>query len=80
MVLYGIKVNGTFLFIIKLFFFDLMNKGEANANRYSYQYTCSFAKMIQYWRQTWNQRTNGIADIQFPFGFVQVSFTRTHLI
>ena len=29
--------------------------------------------MIQYWRQTWNERTNGSTDLQFPFGFVQVS-------
>lgn len=29
--------------------------------------------MIEYWRQTWNQRTNGITDAQFPFGFVQLS-------
>jgi hypothetical protein len=57
-----------------------MNKGEANIGRNAYRYTCSFAKMIQYWRQTWNERTNGITDIQFPFGFVQVSFTRNHLI
>ncbi len=34
--------------------------------------------MIQYWREIWNQRTNGTTDIQFPFGFVQVSFTQTH--
>jgi hypothetical protein len=34
--------------------------------------------MIQYWRETWNERTNGITDIQFPFGFVQVSFTQNH--
>jgi hypothetical protein len=33
--------------------------------------------MIQYWREIWNQRTNGTTDIQFPFGFVQVSFTQT---
>jgi hypothetical protein len=57
-----------------------MNKGKANANRYHYQYTCSFSKMIQYWRQTWNERTNSIINIQFPFGFVQVSLTRNHLI
>ena len=31
--------------------------------------------MIQYWRQTWNDRTNGTTDIEFPFGFVQVCFT-----
>ena len=36
--------------------------------------------MIEYWRQIWNQRTNGITDIQFPFGFVQVSFIRTYKI
>ena len=42
------------------------------------KYTCSFSKMIQYWRQIWNERTNGITDIQFPFGFVQVSFTQNH--
>jgi hypothetical protein len=32
--------------------------------------------MIEYWRQTWNQRTNGNTDIQFPFGFVQVCKTK----
>ncbi len=48
--------------------------GEANAGYNTEKYACTFAKMIQYWRQTWNQRTNGISDIQFPFGFVQVSF------
>jgi hypothetical protein len=31
--------------------------------------------MIEYWRQIWNQRTNGNTDIQFPFGFVQVRLT-----
>jgi hypothetical protein len=34
--------------------------------------------MIQHWRRTWNERTKGITDIQFPFGFVQVSFTYNH--
>jgi hypothetical protein len=33
--------------------------------------------MIQSWRQIWNERTNGTTDIEFPFGFVQVGFTRT---
>jgi hypothetical protein len=50
---------------------DFIHVGEANAGGFTY--ACSFAKMIQYWRQIWNQRTNGITDIQFPFGFVQVS-------
>ncbi len=36
------------------------------------QYSCEFSKMIEYWRNTSFQRTNGSADIQFPFGFVQV--------
>jgi hypothetical protein len=34
--------------------------------------------MIESWRQVWNQRTNGITDPQFPFGFVQVSFIRAY--
>jgi hypothetical protein len=55
--------------------FDFIHTGESNAG--DPMYACKFAKMIQYWRQIWNERTNGITDIQFPFGFVQVSFTRT---
>jgi hypothetical protein len=57
-----------------LHFIDLL--GEANAGNPTY--ACKFAKMIQYWRQIWNQRTDGTTDIQFPFGFVQVSFIRTY--
>jgi hypothetical protein len=71
MVLYGIKV------IIGLCYAhdsDFIHIGEANAG--SYTYACYFEKLIQYWRQIWNERTNGITDIQFPFGFVQVSFAR----
>jgi hypothetical protein len=29
--------------------------------------------MIEAWRQTWTQRSNGLTDPNFPFGFVQVS-------
>jgi hypothetical protein len=50
--------------------------GESNAGKGHYD--CYFAKMIEYWREIWHERTNGITDIQFPFGFVQVSFARTH--
>lgn len=50
--------------------------GEANADYHLDKYSCSFAKMIEYWRQTWYQRTNGITNIDFPFGFVQVNVTR----
>jgi hypothetical protein len=32
--------------------------------------------MIEYWRQIWNERTFENTDIQFPFGFVQVSFNK----
>jgi hypothetical protein len=55
---------------------DFTHAGEADAG--NPHYACNFAKMIQYWRQIWNERTNGITDIQFPFGFVQVNFTRAH--
>ena len=55
-------------------------QGEANAGNPTY--ACKFAKMIEYWRKVWNQRTNGITDPQFPFGFVQVSFLQAliHII
>ena len=53
-------------------------QGEANTGYNVDQYACTFAKMIESWRQVWNQRTNGLTDIQFPFGFVQVfSYHRT---
>ena len=48
------------------------NLGEANAGYNTDKYACTFAKMIQSWRETWNTRTTGITDMQFPFGFVQV--------
>jgi hypothetical protein len=52
--------------------------GEANRVYHVDKYSCSFSKMIQYWRQIWNERTNGITDLQFPFGFVQVSLIPNH--
>jgi sialate O-acetylesterase len=73
----GTKVSNRTLIncIVSLAFIHV---GEANAGYNTDKYACSFSKMIQYWRQTWNERTNGITDIQFPFGFVQVSFTQNH--
>jgi sialate O-acetylesterase len=53
-------------------------QGEANTGYNVDQYVCTFSKMIQYWRQTWNERTNGITDLQFPFGFVQVRFIQNY--
>jgi hypothetical protein len=75
MVLSGIKVK----IIYYEFFCDWINKGEANTGYNVDQYVCTFSKMIQYWRQTWNERTNGITDPQFPFGFVQVRFIQIHM-
>ena len=51
--------------------FHLIDKGESNAGAPT-NYTCLFSKMIYYWRQTWSERTDGITDATFPFGFVQV--------
>lgn len=53
---------------------DLNLIGEQNWSYNRDKYACSFSKLIYYWRQIWNERTNGTTDIQFPFGFVQVSF------
>ncbi len=72
MVLYGIKVNR-----ILIYYIDIVRSvhiGESNRGYNVNKYACAFAKMIEYWRQTWNERTNGNTDIHFPFGFVQVRF------
>jgi hypothetical protein len=75
MVLSGIKVNNGIVVQYRDIF-AFIHVGEANAGYPTY--ACKFAKMIQYWRQTWNERTNGTTDIQFPFGFVQVNFARNY--
>jgi hypothetical protein len=71
MVLYGIKVNNIIL-ILYQDIFHLICVGEANRYYNADRYVCSFTKMIQSWRQIWHNRTNGLTDIEFPFGFVQV--------
>ena len=74
MVLYGIKVsNNTLIYSRSISYF--ISSGETNRDFNRDYYTCSFSKMITYWRQMWNNRTNGSTDIEFPFGFVQVSVT-----
>jgi sialate O-acetylesterase len=76
-----IPVNHTVLFNSMIYPFTriviygvIWYQGEGNCGSYGdTTYVCSFSKMIETWRQIWNQRTNGITDIQFPFGFVQVN-------
>ncbi len=75
MVLYGIKVSNTTL-ISYPNIRNLIDAGEANRYYNADKYVCSFTKMIQHWRQIWHNRTNGLTDIQFPFGFVQVKVSR----
>jgi hypothetical protein len=79
MVLYGIKVKNTILIDNVQIFFIFTHVGESNTGYNCDKYTCSFSKMIQYWREIWSERTNGSTDIQFPFGFVQVSFTQNYM-
>ena len=52
-----------------------MDKGESNTGDPT-NYTCFFSRMIESWRNTWNERTNGTTDKEFPFGFVQVSIAQ----
>jgi sialate O-acetylesterase len=47
-------------------------QGESNSGRNTDKYSCTFSNLIRFWRQAWNERTNNITDVQFPFGFVQV--------
>ncbi len=75
MVLYGIKVRIRMSSIANIFLSSIL-AGEANVDLNRDKYPCFLSKMIQYWRQTWNQRTNGTVDIEFPFGVVQVSVTQ----
>ncbi len=77
MELYGIKVNNRIL-TQYTDIHDFIFLGEQNTEYNTDKYACSFSKLIHYWRQIWNERTNGITDIQFPFGFVQVSFTQNN--
>jgi hypothetical protein len=77
MELYGIKVKNRIL-IYSTDIHDFILLGEQNTLYNTDKYACSFSKLIHYWREIWNERTNGITDLQFPFGFVQVSFTQNH--
>ena len=71
---YGIKVNNwTSLNSRYISLSDDEGEGNAGYSADHSEYACLFSKMIENWREIWNERTNGTTDIQFPFGFVQVS-------
>ena len=53
--------------------------GESNSRYNTDKYACSFSKLIQYWRRIWHERTNGMTNIEFPFGFVQVCAIKNYL-
>ncbi|XP_043532897.1 sialate O-acetylesterase isoform X1 [Chiloscyllium plagiosum] len=48
-------------------------QGEANTNWHIAQYNCTFPAMIEDWRQVFHQGSGGATQIDFPFGFVQLS-------
>jgi len=77
MVQFGFRVINR-IFIYFTYILNVIHVGEANTYYNADKYSCSFAKMIQYWRQIWHERTNGITNIQFPFGFCQVSFIENY--
>ena len=78
MVPFGIKVSNRCLIFIIEICLGFIRLGEANSAYNSDKYACSFSKLISYWRHIWNERTNGTTNIQFPFGFVQLSHIHTH--
>ncbi|UJR37757.1 hypothetical protein I4U23_030450 [Adineta vaga] len=48
-------------------------QGEQNTGSNRDKYTCTFSKLIEYWRAIWHARTKSINDPSFPFGFVQLA-------
>ncbi len=76
-VVYGvIWYQGKENFNIYIDIVSFIHVGESNRGYNADKYACAFSKMIEYWRETWHERTNRTTDIQFPFGFVQVGFFR----
>ncbi|XP_067909849.1 sialate O-acetylesterase [Heterodontus francisci] len=51
-------------------------QGEANAVWHNSEYNCTFPAMIEDWRQIFHQGSGGASEIDFPFGFVQLSTYR----
>ncbi|XP_072342970.1 sialate O-acetylesterase [Scyliorhinus torazame] len=48
-------------------------QGESNAAWHNAEYNCTFPTMIEDWRQVFHQGSGGATEIDFPFGFVQLS-------
>ncbi|XP_059813113.1 sialate O-acetylesterase isoform X1 [Hypanus sabinus] len=48
-------------------------QGEANAALHNAEYNCTFPAMIEDWRKTFYQGSEGSTKIDFSFGFVQLS-------
>ncbi|XP_078386788.1 sialate O-acetylesterase [Cetorhinus maximus] len=48
-------------------------QGEANAAWHNMEYNCTFPAMIKDWRQVFHRGSGGATEIDFPFGFVQLS-------
>ncbi|KAM4651390.1 sialate O-acetylesterase isoform 2-T2 [Discoglossus pictus] len=48
-------------------------QGEQNTNMNTNLYNCTFPALIEDWRQSFYEGTNGQTNRYFPFGFVQLS-------
>lgn len=48
-------------------------QGEANTNKNTDLYNCTFPGMIRDWRKSFHRGSDGQTRIHFPFGFVQLS-------
>uniref|UniRef100_V9KMK3 Sialate O-acetylesterase-like protein n=1 Tax=Callorhinchus milii TaxID=7868 RepID=V9KMK3_CALMI len=51
-------------------------QGEENTHSYNDLYNCTFPAMINDWRQAFHEESGGQTEIDFPFGFVQLSTFR----
>ncbi|XP_069764732.1 sialate O-acetylesterase isoform X2 [Narcine bancroftii] len=51
-------------------------QGESNAAWHNAEYNCTFPAMIEDWRQAFHQASGGSSEVDFPFGFVQISAIR----
>lgn len=52
--------------------FCVLLPGEANALMNTDLYNCTFPALIEDWRETFHEGSDGQTEQNFPFGFVQV--------